>query len=133
MGTSAACMWATIYFAVHEIDTLLSNYDSHLLLFRRYIDDMIGIWLGDDTTWENFKRDTNNFGILTWDFEEPSHTVNFLDLTISIENCRIVTRTYQKPMNLYQYIPAQPPRVGSSGDPFAAAAPPTFLVALRPA
>ena len=105
MGTSAACMWATIYFAVHEIDTLLSNYDSHLLLFRRYIDDMIGIWLGDDTTWENFKRDTNNFGILTWDFEEPSHTVNFLDLTISIENCRIVTRTYQKPMNLYQYIP----------------------------
>ena len=31
MGTSAACMWATIYFAVHELDCLLPTYGYHLL------------------------------------------------------------------------------------------------------
>ena len=117
MGTSAACMWATIYFAVHENGTLLENFQLNLLLFRRFIDDIFGIWipLGDDTTtWKAFKDDTNNFGILTWDFEEPSDCVNFLDLTISIEDSRIVTKTYQKSMNLYQYIMPQsnhPPRM----------------------
>ena len=58
--------------------------------------------------------DTNNFGILTWEFEELSNSVDFLDLTITIENNSIVTKTYQKAMNLYQYIPstsAHPPGI----------------------
>ena len=71
MGTSAACMWATIYFAVHEASTLIPKYGQKLLLFRRFIDDMFGIWIGDDQTWTQFKEDTNNFGILTWEFKEP--------------------------------------------------------------
>ena len=41
---------------------------------------------------------------MTWTFEEPSKSVNFLDLTISIEGNEIVTKTYQKEFNLYQYI-----------------------------
>ena len=114
MGTSAACMWATIYFAVHEAGHLIPTYDQHLLVFLRFIDDIFGIWIdaNDATAWDAFKADTNNFGILTWEFEEPSNSVDFLDLTISIENNSIVTKTYQKAMNLYQYIPptsAHPP------------------------
>lgn len=107
MGTSAACMWATIYFTVHEAGMLIPKYDQHLLLFKRFIDDMIIVWLDDspsDDTWNNFKEDTNNFGILTWEFEELSLSVDFLDLTISIEANRITTKTYQKALNLYQYI-----------------------------
>ena len=114
MGTSAACMWATIYFAVHEMGKLEPTYGRHLLLFKRFIDDIFGIWIGNSNgiEWDNFKNDTNNFGILTWEFEEPATTVNFLDLTISIERNRIRTTTYQKKLNLYQYIPpnsAHPP------------------------
>ena len=52
--------------------------------------------------WKEFKRDVSNFGILTWTFEELSKSVNFLDLTISMEENKIVTKTYQKEMNLYQ-------------------------------
>ena len=42
--------------------------------------------------------------MLKWDFKEPSKSVDFLDLTIYIEDGWVLTRTYQKSMNLYQYI-----------------------------
>ena len=104
MGTSAACMWATIYYAVHEMGVLIPDYTDSLLLFLRFIDDIIGIWIGSETDWISLKKDTNNFGILTWEFEEPTPSVTFLDLTISINNNYITTQTYQKDLNLYQYI-----------------------------
>ena len=114
MGTSAACMWATIYFAVHEMGTLQPTYGHKMLLFKRFIDDIFGIWIDDGSgdDWQDFQRETNNFGILRWEFEELSESVNFLDLTITIKHNRITTRTFQKALNLYQYIPpnsAHPP------------------------
>ena len=107
MGTSAACMWATIYFAVHENGKLIPTYESNLLLFVRYIDDIFGIWIDtaeSPNAWNNFIADTNDFGILTWDFEQVGSSVNFLDLTITIEGTKVTTKTYQKALNLYQYI-----------------------------
>jgi hypothetical protein len=57
----------------------------------------------------------NNFGALTWKVQELSKSVNFLDVTITIGEDRcIVTKTYEKSMNLYLYIPpasAHPPGV----------------------
>ena len=106
MGTSAAVMWATIYFGYHEQHTLIPKYGQYLLYFKRYIDDIIGISVFDDSsTWEEFKAEVDNFGILTWEFEEPSTEVNFLDMTLSIVGDHIESRTYQKKMNLYLYIP----------------------------
>ena len=58
-------------------------------------------WLMD------FKNKTNNFRIMRWEFEEPASSVKFLDLTISIENNKIVTKTYQKSINHFQYIMPQ--------------------------
>ena len=80
MGTSAACMWATIYFAVHESNCLIPKYDAFLLLFKCFIDDMFGIWTGDTKTFACFQQDTNNFGTLTWEFKDLSPSCNFLDL-----------------------------------------------------
>ena len=113
MGTSAACMWATAYYGVHETTTLIPRHSTSLILYVRYIDDIFGIWTGDKAAWQAFKADINNFGILTWDINEPSTSVDFLDLTITVQpNGRLTTKTYQKAMNLYQYIPphsAHPP------------------------
>ena len=108
MGTSAACMWATAYYGVHESNNLLPAYSAHLILYVRFIDDIFGIWNGTDKAWQAFKRDINDFGILTWEICEPSSLADFLDLTISIEqDGSLTTKTYQKAMNLYQYIPPQ--------------------------
>lgn len=47
--------------------------------------------------------DTNNFGILSWEFEAPSISVDFPDITLTIEDHRITTKTFQKRLNLYLY------------------------------
>ena len=106
MGTSAACMWATIYYAVHENNTLLPRFSDQLLVYCRFIDDIFGIWIGNPNglAWNQFKDYCNDYGLLKWDFSVPSKSVNFLDLTIYIENGWVLTKTYQKPMNLYHYI-----------------------------
>ena len=95
MGTSAAYMWATAYYGVHESNNLLPAYSAHLILYVRFIDDIFGIWNGTDEAWQAFKRDINDFGILTWEICEPSSSADFLDLTISIErDGSLTTKTY---------------------------------------
>ena len=89
-------MWATIYSKIHEVGKLMPWHEKHLPFMLRFIDDIIGIWVGDRMEWKDFKNDVSNFGILTWTFEEPSTSVNFLDLTISIEENNFVTKTDQR-------------------------------------
>ena len=38
-----------------------------------------------EAEWIEFKKDVNTFGILTWDIHEPSHAIDFLDLTVEIK------------------------------------------------
>ena len=61
MGTSAACMWATIYLTVHEMSSLVPKFNTNLLLLLRFIDDIIGIWIGNplDQDWEYLKKERN--------------------------------------------------------------------------
>jgi hypothetical protein len=110
MGTPVACSYATITYGHHENTKILTVFEANLLYYRRYIDDIFGVWLPPDTneteTWNNFKKELNNWGTLEWVIEEPSKETIFLDLTLNLQNSRIYTRTYQKEMNLYLYIPA---------------------------
>ena len=105
MGTSAAVMWATLYFGYHEEKTLIPKYGTHMLYFKRFIDDIIGIWLIDDTSaWDDFKKDVNDFDILTWEIGNLGMSVDFLDLTLTINGESIDSCTFQKAMNLYLYL-----------------------------
>jgi hypothetical protein len=120
MGTPPAPMYATLYFFIHE-EKLHATYNHHLLYYRRYIDDGFGIWLPNecDTTdkcdWDNFKRDFDKFGSLTWEFSDRTTKVDFLDVTITIQpNQQVQTCLFEKALNLYLYLPshsAHPPGV----------------------
>lgn len=116
MGTSVAVVYANLYAGWHEITSILPRFQDQLkrlpYLFR-FVDDLWGIWIGPtDHEWQEFKDTLSNHGLLKWDVSEPSYTVDYLDLTIILKNGRITTKTYQKAMNLYLYIPphsAHPP------------------------
>jgi hypothetical protein len=116
LGTPAACTYATISYGEFENSTILSTFAPSLLYYRRYIDNIIGIWLppktNKDTPWTSFKNTLNNWGSLKWTIENPSLKTTFLDLNLSIQNSRIVTTTFQKRSQPHLYIPptsAQPP------------------------
>ena len=66
MGTSAAVMWATLYYYYHEKTVLFPKYGTQLRYYRHFIDDMFGIWRWDgNLAWNEFCKDVDDFGILT--------------------------------------------------------------------
>lgn len=81
------------------------------MFYLRFIDDVFGIWLSspnyvaDNRQWNNFQDDVNDFHGLPWEFIPRSTTVQFMDLTVSIEGERLSTDLFEKPMALYLYIP----------------------------
>jgi hypothetical protein len=109
MGTPVACSYATITFGHFENSTLLPSFRENLIYYCRYIDDIFGIWLpptaNRQNTWTAFKDTLNSWSTLQWEVEELTTTTHFLDLNITIQDGTLDFSTYQKPLNLYLYIP----------------------------
>ena len=110
MGTPAAVLWAIIYFHWPETKVLIPKHGENMPLLTRFIDDIFAIVLvgGEDgfqpSEWNDFKKDLNNYGVLKWTIQEPSMSVYYLDLTVTVKSGNVVTKTYQKPTNVCQYI-----------------------------
>ena len=113
MGTSLACMYATIYYSYHEETAILRTYAHKsvvpewkmpqllepmdqskpppLLLHKRLIDDAFQIWdtahMSKEmlTNFQGHMSNTMSFGSLEWEVERLSRKVNFLDLSITLE------------------------------------------------
>ena len=118
MGTPPAPMYATLYFAIYEINTTVLF--PQLKYYGRYIDDVLAIWEPQPDTdnqqiWIQFQDQINSYGKLKWEASHLSKSVNFLDLTISIAlDLTIETKVIEKALNLYLYLPphsAHPPGV----------------------
>ena len=117
MGTPPAPPYATIYYGLHEAK-FLPQYRNHVVFYKRFIDDVLGIWFPhpnkniNKKLWDDFTTSMNTYPGLTWEFHEPTDKVDFMDLTISISKGQISTSWYEKPLNLHLYIPphsAHPP------------------------
>lgn len=110
MGTPPAPPWATIFYALYESE-LLPRWTAQIPFYKRFIDNVIGVWLThadpdeDRRLWNAFETDMNQWHGLTWDCETPLMSINFMDLTISIVDGKVVTTLYKKKRNLYLYIP----------------------------
>ena len=118
MGTPPAPPYATIYYGIHE-EKFLPHHAQRVNFYRRFIDDVIGIWCPnknperDALEWNEFRDKMNAFPGLTWEFSERSKSIDFMDMTISINNSnKIETTLFEKRLNLHLYIPphsAHPP------------------------
>jgi hypothetical protein len=108
MGAPPAPNYATLYYCIHEIVNIPQH--PNLLYYGRYIDDGLGIWIpsinsiSDDVDWKTF-QDSVSFGKLKWEFTLRSKSLEFLDLTLKIQDNKIVTSLYEKKLNLYLYLP----------------------------
>eukprot|EP00956_Cyclotella_meneghiniana_P007975 scaffold10615_cov40-Cyclotella_meneghiniana.AAC.1 len=106
----ATIFYATIFYAIHE-KVLLSKWSSRVMFYKRFIDDVIGVWLAhadpevNKQLWEEFEADMNKWHDLEWTCETPSHSVIFMDMTITIVDNHVETKLYEKDMNLYLYLP----------------------------
>ena len=126
MGTPPATDYATLYYAIHELNVI--KLFPEIRYYCRYIDDGFCIWVPDSSKseaednarFEHFKSVINDFGTdheffsgednplhpLQWTFSNRSNYSIFLDLEIKLFTNRIATRIYEKELNLYLYLPA---------------------------
>ncbi len=117
MGISPAPPWATIFYALHE-QQFLPEWTEHVILYKRFIDDVIGIWRPhpcpkqNEILWHKFQQRMQEWHGLQWEFTTPSTSCTFMDMTIAINNNTATTTIFEKAQNLYLYIPptsAHPP------------------------
>ena len=106
MGAPPAPPWANIFMAISENQFL--PHQPNLIFYRRFIDDVIGIWRddGDNNKWDYFKSKLNNpFFELEWEISEKTKSCIYMDLSIQIEGNTVSTTLYEKPNNLHLFIP----------------------------
>ena len=95
--------------------SVIPKYSRNLLFYGRQTDDILLIWHKPDHSipFSDFLNDLNNVSNLIWTTTHLRKSVDFLDLTISIDNSnQIITKSYHKPMHLFTYLPSH-----SSHDP----------------
>ena len=95
----------------------IPRFKNNLLFYVRFIDDIFGVWENpspDSNDFNEFKQYLNSLSSLTWKTENLSTCTTFLDITINLnrQKGKFFFITFQKPMNLFLYIPehsAHPP------------------------
>ena len=77
MGAPPEPPWATIFFGIHE-ETVLARIEARIQLYRRFIDNVLGIWLIDPDPaediqqWASFVALMQDYYGLEWILEEIS-------------------------------------------------------------
>lgn len=103
MGTNCAVHLANIYCL--ELFDYRFKTNKNILFFRRFIDDIFGIWLGSHDDLLSFVNEANTWvPNLTWNLL-TGEELPFLDLKISLSGDRLIFKTHQKSMNTYTYLP----------------------------
>eukprot|EP00804_Cyclotella_cryptica_P006223 CCRYP_015286-RA/>CCRYP_015286-RA protein AED:0.24 eAED:0.24 QI:0/0/0/1/0/0/2/0/218 len=104
MGIAPAPPWATIYYAIHE-NSVLPRWTSQVLLYRRFIDDIISIWVCDGcpkrnhTLWTQFQANMQQWHGLEWEFSPLSQSCNYMDLTLTLSRRTIHPTLFEKAQN----------------------------------
>ena len=95
MGSKLDLGFACVYVGYFE-ESLFQSYSGPLpRLYKRYIDDVIGVMIGTRDNLDTFPQFVSSFSPslkFTWSISETS--VNFLDLTISVDSGRLSTSIY---------------------------------------
>ena len=110
MGTPPAPPWAIVYYATFE-ETFLPDFQQELHLYKRFIDDVWGIFIVNPRNpgrFQEFITAMNNpESELEWIVQPLSNHVIFMDIEIMIRENKLATTLYEKANNLHLFIPPQ--------------------------
>jgi len=113
MGTPMAPPYANLILALLEQD-VIKDFQEHLLLYRRYIDDILVVFRGDANALRQFQTRLAQQLQLTLTWSISTSNAEFLDLAIWKLHDGLCYRTHQKTLNNYLYVPRSsqhPPRM----------------------
>ncbi len=80
MGTAVAPSYANLFMADLE-EKLLAGYPTQPIMWKRYIDDILVIWPGNQNSLKDFVSYLNNaHSTIKFTFESSDTTIDFLDL-----------------------------------------------------
>lgn len=108
MGTNVAPQLANIYVTYTiERNRKLARYKNKLGLWRRFLDDILLIWLGSQEELDHFLANLDNYNsTLKFTYHYDNERIPFLDLWVRLKtNGYLEFSTYQKPLNLFHYLP----------------------------
>ena len=106
MGTKMAPNFANIFMANFEEKHILQRPDKPYF-YRRYLDDIFIIWTDTTSKLQQLVTDINNcHPTIKLTSETSTESINYLDLTITINSKQLTTSTYFKPANTFSYLPA---------------------------
>lgn len=106
MGAKFAPSLANLFMALWENDHIFAWECPQLLFWRRFIDDAFFLWKGGAESLKFFmaKITSTKWGI-NFTYEYSITSVNFLDLTITKNEGRLLTKTFFKTTDRNGYIP----------------------------
>lgn len=105
MGSNCSVSIANLYLA-EILDRHISSHPQ-VFYFKRYIDDLIIIWLGTAFEWLDFTGDLSQIHeTLNFTWSTPDTKAIFLDIKIFLDPIlfRLDTCVFQKQLNKYLYI-----------------------------
>ena len=92
MGNHLAPPLAIIFMSSLEVK-VLDSCDCKPLLYKRYIDDIFVIWCHGREAFDSFVQLLNaqhpSIRFTVEHSDIPTHSINFLDLTVSVSNCTL--------------------------------------------
>jgi hypothetical protein len=108
MGTNMAVLVANVFMTIHfeQHPLVQTQIRDNIILYRRYVDDIFGIWTGTPDDLHTFFNAANTMipGI-RFTLDASTHSIEFLDLKIFFNpNMNLQTKTHQKTLNTYTYI-----------------------------
>jgi hypothetical protein len=104
MGSIMAPTFAILYLSVLE-EKLLSGYQWTPDMFKRFIDDIFGIWRhGEQKLLEFVEYLNNSHPTIKFTIEYSKAQVNFLDTIVYIEDNMLKVKLYTKPTDTHSYL-----------------------------
>lgn len=104
MGSRVSPNYANLFMGSFE-EKALNGFDIRPLAFYRYIDDIFIIWPRNETSLKAFFAYFNSLhSSIKFTCSFSCQTVNFLDVTVSLKDGKLVTSLFKKPTDRRQYL-----------------------------